>query len=104
VILRAFSYNVTGLDWDESLYIVMAQRWLYGDLPYVSIWDQHPAGLPALFTLAQWLISDGLLAARLAALLAVAGTAALLFAIVDRFAGQRRTAVLAAILYLLAMT
>src|ERR1035441_10454143 len=34
--------KVGGLDWDESLYIVMAQRWLQGDLPYVRIWDQHP--------------------------------------------------------------
>ena len=42
LVLRAFSYNVTGLDWDESLYMVMAQRWLSGDLPYISIWDQHP--------------------------------------------------------------
>src|ERR1700736_1273768 len=78
LILRAFSFTSTGLDWDESLYIVIAQRWLQGDLPYVAIWDQHPMGLPALFAAAQWLIPDGLLAARLACLLAVTGTAVLL--------------------------
>ena len=104
LVLRAFSYQVTGLDWDESLYIVMAQRWLRGDLPYVHIWDQHPPGLPALLVLAQWLIGDGLLAARVAALVAVAGTSALAFAIVDRFAGRRLAAFLAAILYLIVMT
>src|SRR6185437_12709183 len=95
-MLRAFSFRVAGLDWDESLYIVMAQRWLQGGLPYVAVWDQHPAGLPALF-------ADGLLAARLAALLAVAGTACLLFAAWDRLAGQRLAGALAAAIYLLAM-
>ncbi|HXD35251.1 MAG TPA: hypothetical protein VN624_01265, partial [Rhodanobacter sp.] len=102
-MLRAFSFRVAGLDWDESLYIVMAQRWLQGGLPYVAVWDQHPAGLPALFAAAQWLIGDGLLAARLAALLAVAGTACLLFAAWDRLAGQRLAGALAAAIYLLAM-
>ena len=68
------------------------------------MWDQHPAGLPALFAFAQWLIDDVLLAARVAALLAVSGTAALLFAILDRYGGSRQAAYLAAALYLLVMS
>ena len=63
LLLRALSFNVDGLDWDESLYIVMAEQWLHGGLPYGTVWDQHPVGLPALFAVAQWLIGDGLLAA-----------------------------------------
>src|SRR5882672_1625942 len=70
--LRAFSFGTTGLDWDESLYIVIAQQWLNGAIPYNAIWDLHPMGVPALFTLATAIVGDGLLAARLAALLAVA--------------------------------
>src|ERR1700737_2859351 len=58
LILRAFSFTSTGLDWDESLYIVIAQRWLQGDLPYVAIWDQHPMGLPALFGLVAYVHGD----------------------------------------------
>src|SRR5438105_81804 len=54
LVLRAFSYTSAGLDWDESLYIVIAQRWLQGGVPYLAIWDQHPMGLPALFAAAQW--------------------------------------------------
>lgn len=82
--LRAPSFGATGLDWDESLYVVMAQRWLEGGLPYVAVWDQHPVGLPALLAASTWLIGDGLLAARIASLLAVAGTAALLYGVLAR--------------------
>jgi 4-amino-4-deoxy-L-arabinose transferase-like glycosyltransferase len=103
-LLRAFTFSTSGLSWDESLYIVMAQRWLQGDLPYVAVWDQHPVGLPALLAIAQLMVSDGLLAARLLALLAVSGTAALLYQILDRRAGERSAGILAASLYLLYMT
>src|SRR3954447_25403913 len=78
VCMRAFSFSTTGLDWDESFYVVIAQRWLAGSVPYAELWDIHPMGVPAMFALGTWLVGDGLLAARLEALLAVAGTAALL--------------------------
>jgi 4-amino-4-deoxy-L-arabinose transferase-like glycosyltransferase len=104
VVLRACTFSATGLDWDESLYIVIAQRWLHGGVPYVTVWDQHPMGLPALFAAAQLLIGDGLLAARILALLAVAGTATLLYVIPARHAGERFAGALAALLYLLYMS
>ena len=100
-VLRAWSFTTDGLDWDESLYVVMAQRWLHGDLPYVAVWDQHPVGLPAVLALAQWLIGEGVIAARIAALLAVAATATLLARFLIRFAGEWRAGVLAGLAYLM---
>src|SRR5271166_5441166 len=100
LVLRAPSFGVTGLDWDESLYLVMAQRWLQGGLPYVAVWDQHPIGLPALLAASTWLIGDGLLAARIACLLAVVGTAALLYVILARHADTPLAGWFAALLYL----
>ena len=35
--LRAFSYDATGLDWDESFYIVIAERWLHGAASFIAI-------------------------------------------------------------------
>lgn len=102
--LRAFSFGSAGLDWDESLYIVIAQRWLQGGVPYVSVWDQHPMGLPALLAATQCLIGDGLLAARLACLLAVTGTAILLARFLARFADEPLAGVLAGVVYLFYMT
>ena len=100
--LRAFTFDTAGLDWDELLYIVIAQRWMHGGVPYVAVWDQHPMGLPALFAAAQLVVSDGLLAARILALLAVAGTATLLFATLANI-GERLGGALGAFLYLLYM-
>ena len=77
--LRAPSFRVSVIDWDESLYLVIVQRWLQGALPYVSVWDQHPIGLPALLLVLTWIGCDALLAARVASTLAVAATAAVLY-------------------------
>jgi 4-amino-4-deoxy-L-arabinose transferase-like glycosyltransferase len=104
LVLRAFSFTTAGLDWDESLYIVIAQRWLAGGVPYVTVWDQHPMGLPAVFAAATWLVGDGLLAARIAGFVAVVGTAILLWRMLFRFAGEALAGVLAAVIYLFYMT
>ena len=77
--LRAASFRVSVIDWDESLYLVIVQRWLQGGLPYVSVWDQHPIGLPALLLVLTWIGCDALLAARVAGTLAVAATVAVLY-------------------------
>jgi hypothetical protein len=102
--LRAPSFGVTGLDWDESLYVVMAQRWLQGGLPYVAVWDQHPVGLPALLAASTWLIGDGLLATRIACLLAVTGTAALLYGFLARRAAAPLAGPFAALFYMFYMS
>ena len=98
--LRAFSFGTTGLDWDESFYIVVAQRWLNGGVPYADVWDIHPMGVPALFAVGTWIIGDGLVAARVAALFAVAGTAALLCVFLDRYTRTRPAGILAGCFYL----
>jgi 4-amino-4-deoxy-L-arabinose transferase-like glycosyltransferase len=102
--LRAFSFGVTGLDWDESFYAVVAQRWLHGSVPYADIWDIHPMGVPALYALATSLVGDGLIAARLLTWLAVAGTAALLWAFAGRYLQIRPAGVLAGLFYLAYMS
>ena len=96
---RAGGFHDAAMDWDESLYIVMARRWLEGDLPYVAVYDLHPVGLPALIAAVTWLLGDGVIAARLTAALAVAGTCAALFFAGARFARDRVTGAVAALLY-----
>jgi hypothetical protein len=68
------------------------------------VWDQHPVGLPAIFTVAVWLIGDGLLAVRGLALIAVVSTAILLAVMANRFARERLAGVLAGLFYLFYMT
>ena len=103
LLSRTFSFNVAGMDWDESLYIVIAQRWLHGDLPYVAVWDQHPMGLPAIFAAVTWVVGDGLLAARVAGLLAVTVTAILLTRFLARTRNETMAGILAGLFYVLYM-
>src|ERR1700730_8258706 len=77
--LRLASFRVSVIDWDESLYLVIVQRWLQGALPYLSVWDQHPIGLPALLLVLTWIGCEALLAARVAGTLAVAAKVAVLY-------------------------
>lgn len=51
-------------DWDESVYVLTADAWLHGGLPYVTVWDQHPIGVPAMIAVAGWFTGDTLVAAR----------------------------------------
>jgi len=101
--LRAASFRVSVIDWDESLYLVMVQRWLQGGLPYVSIWDQHPIGLPALLLVPTWLGCDALLAARVAGTLAVAATATVLYLFGARLLSRPSVGLLAGIMYIIYM-
>jgi hypothetical protein len=104
LVLRVYTLTTAGLDWDESLYIVIAQRWLAGGIPYLTVWDQHPMGLPALFAVAELFFRDGLVAARVACFIAVVGTAFLLGLFMLRHVGSMVSAVVAGMLYLLCMT
>ena len=61
-------------------------------------------GVPALFALGSLIVGDGLLTARLLALIAVAGTAALLCAFLDRYTRLRPAGVLAGLFYLAYMS
>src|ERR1051326_1935176 len=73
---RSFDLGVS--DADESLFILIGQAWLHGQLPYVAIWDVKPPGLFLLFALAQFVVGPGILAARVLTAAAVfAGSLAL---------------------------
>lgn len=78
----------------------MAQQWLHGGLPYIAVWDQHPPGMAALFAVAQAIIPDPVIGARLAASLAVALTAILIQRFGARHAGRPRAGMAAAVLYI----
>ena len=59
------------LDWDESLYFLMAQQWRHGHLPYTTIWDNKPIGIYAIFAASQTVFGDRVAAIRLAMVLCV---------------------------------
>jgi 4-amino-4-deoxy-L-arabinose transferase-like glycosyltransferase len=76
------------LDWDESLYFLMAQAWRAGHLPYTTIWDNKPIGIYVIFAAFQAVI-PGVAAMRVATALCVALLAATVLRITEILARNR---------------
>ncbi len=80
------------LDWDESLYFLMARAWAHGHLPYSVIWDNKPPGIYAIFTVFYVACGGWTGAMRVASVLCVASLATLVFRIVEVLGGGRAAA------------
>jgi hypothetical protein len=63
---------------DESMFSLMGRELLHGHLPYVTIFDIKPFGLPAFFALAMAVAGQSVFAARLLGTVCVIATALLL--------------------------
>jgi len=74
-VTRSPSFFRSILDWDESLYFLMAEQWRAGHLPYTVIWDNKPVGVYAIFAAFQVLFGDRIAAMRIAAVAAISVTA-----------------------------
>ncbi len=77
------------LDWDESLYFLMAQQWRLGHLPYTTIWDNKPIGIYAIFAAFQAVFGDGIFAIRIATVAFVSLLAFTVFKITQMLTGSR---------------
>lgn len=100
LLARSTSFWLSSMEWDEGVYIVMAQQWLRGNLPYVAVWDQHPPALPALLALGQAVIPDPVLGARLLAAAAVAVTAMVIHRFCAKHARRPGLGLVAALFYI----
>lgn len=66
---------------DEGLYALVAREWLDGHLPYTTVWEAKPPLFFAILAAAMFLFGKTILAIRLVNDLAIAATAAALYAI-----------------------
>jgi len=97
--LRLPAFAISAFDSDEALFLLIAQAWLEGGLPYADIWDVKPPGLFLIFALAEWLVGPDVAAARLAAMAAVAASAIGLFVIARRWLASSLAAWFGALAY-----
>jgi len=96
---RGFAFVPAVIDTDEGLYLLQARAWRESGWPFLSVWDMHPPGAPALFVLAFALFGESLAAVRLLGILATAATATLLFAIARTLRAGRAASLAAGVLY-----
>jgi Dolichyl-phosphate-mannose-protein mannosyltransferase len=69
------------MDWDESLYFLVAEQWRAGHLPYTAIWDNKPIGIYGLFALFQSWFGDSVVSIRIASVVFITVTAFTVFRI-----------------------
>lgn len=100
VLIRYNGLFPSVIDWDESLYALMAQHWLRGGLPYEAVWDQHSVGLPALFAALLLAFPKSILAIRLSACVAVAVAATTIYFTARLIDRRHLPAIVAVVLYL----
>ncbi len=101
--LRAFAFAAAVIDTDEGLYMLQAREWLRGNWPLVGVWDMHPVGAPAIFSVVMAVFGEAVWVPRLLGVLTTWAGAWALFAIV-RFATAPPALGLAAGLLYLAHT
>ncbi len=85
------------LDWDESVYFLMARAWAQGHLPYTTIWDNKPIGIYAIFAAFQAVFGVHVFAIRLATICSVALLAFSVFKITEILSASRAAAWLAGV-------
>ncbi len=90
---RLPTFFVSVLDWDESLYVLMAEQWHQGHLPYTTIWDNKPIGIYGIFVLFQSVFGNPVVAIRAATIAAISAAAFAVFRIallIPQAAGPNR--------------
>ncbi len=81
LITRLPTFFRSVMDWDESLYFLIAEQWRAGHLPYTTIWDNKPIGIYGIFALFQSVFGDHVASIRIASVLVVTVTAFTVFKI-----------------------
>ncbi len=100
VAVRFITYGNPALGFDEQFYLLVGDRMLQGELPYVDIFDRKPIGIFLIYAGARLLGGEGFLQYKLVATVAVIATAWLIY-LLGRQRAERWGAGLAAALYIL---
>jgi len=100
VAVRFVTYGNPALGFDEQFYLLVGDRMVRGELPYVDIFDRKPIGIFLIYAWIRWLGGEGFVQYKLVATLFVIATAWLIYLLARQRAG-RWGAGLAAALYIL---
>lgn len=95
LLYRAIRFGDPVIAPDEQLYLLVGDRMLQGQLPYVDLWDRKPIGLFLFYAAVRLLGGDGIVQYQIVAALCVAATASLIWIIARRSANQTAALILA---------
>jgi len=104
LLARASAFFHVVIDWDESLYALVARELLHGGWPYVAVWENKP---PFLFLIIAGFfkaLGENIVALRLAGDAAVVAAAYLIYLVGNRFPGSGKALGWAAAVLYVAVT
>ena len=87
-LYRAISFGDPVIAPDEQLYLLIGDRMLQGQLPYVDLWDRKPVGLFLFYAGIRLLGGDGIVQYQVVAAFCVAATAGLIWEAARRSTSQ----------------
>ena len=87
------------IDWDESLYLLIARGWSEGAVPYTGLWDHKPVGVYLILRAFAWTDDLAIFGMRLAAVVFVFLSALCLRRIAIEFYRSAAAGTTAAVLY-----
>lgn len=99
LLLRAPTFLRSVVDWDESIYVLVASQWLHGHLPYTTVFDHKPIGIYTIFRLAFGLFGESMYSIRLITVAFVYLTSIALFLLGRKLFSSTGSGVLAAVCY-----
>lgn len=89
---------------DESTYLVIANEWLRGNVPFVDTVDIKPLGIYLVFLISTVLFGQSLVAVRLITILVIAATGYFLYRSKLAYDGDKRLAFLVGLSYVMLIT
>ncbi len=102
LVFRLIMFGNPVVHVDEQFYLLMADRWNQGALPFVDLWDRKPIGLFLLYRLFLMVPGDPVLVYQLFGVMATAATAMLVQRMAREIA-RPSSAWLAGVVYTFAM-
>ncbi len=99
LLMRAPTFLVSAVDWDESLYVLIASQWLSGHPPYTTVFEIKPIGIFAIFAAALGAFGESIASIRLLTVTVVCLTSVVMLLIARRMLHNELAALVAAISY-----
>jgi len=97
LVLRAPTFLVSAIDWDEGLYVLIASQWLNGHPPYTTVFEIKPIGIFAIFAAALGVLGDSVASIRFITVAFVYLTSVVLLLLAKRLFRSEVAGIVAAI-------
>jgi 4-amino-4-deoxy-L-arabinose transferase-like glycosyltransferase len=99
LLMRAPTFLVSAVDWDEGLYVLIASQWLSGHPPYTTVFEIKPIGIFAIFAAALGAFGESIASIRLLTVAIVCLTSVVMLLIARRMLHNELAGLVAAISY-----